>query len=44
MGKNNNKENNENKELIKKLKELFKDKEIHDEDYKSMKKVNAKKK
>ena len=44
MGKNNNKENNENKELIKKLKELFKDKEIHDEDFKSMKKVNAKKK
>ena len=35
--------NNENKELIKKLKELFKDKEIDDEDFKSMKKVNAKK-
>ena len=41
MGK---KECNENKELIKKLKELFKDKEIDDEDFKSMKKVNAKKK
>ena len=41
MGKDNN---NENKELIKKLKELFKDKEIDDEDFKSMKKVNAKKK
>lgn len=40
MGKDNN---NENKELIKKLKELFKDKEIDDEDFKSMKKVNAKK-
>lgn len=43
MGKDNNNEN-ENKELIKKLKELFKDKEIDDEDFKSMKKVNAKKK
>ena len=43
MGKENNSEN-ENKELIKKLKELFKDKEIDDEDFKSMKKVNAKKK
>ena len=42
MGKDNNNEN-ENKELIKKLKELFKDKEIDDEDFKSMKKVNAKK-
>ena len=43
MGKE-NKSENENKELIKKLKELFKDKEIDDEDFKSMKKVNAKKK
>ena len=42
MGKDNNNEN-ENKELIKKLKELFKDKEIDDEDFKSMRKVNAKK-
>ena len=42
MGKDNNNEN-VNKELIKKLKELFKDKEIDDEDFKSMKKVNAKK-
>lgn len=42
MGKDNNNEN-ENKELIKKLKELFKDKEIDDENFKSMKKVNAKK-
>ena len=42
MGKDKNNEN-ENKELIKKLKELFKDKEIDDEDFKSMKKVNAKK-